>query len=423
MPTWTNWSGGVTASPRTIAAPRDEGALSRLLQSSARARIVGAGHSFTPLCSTEDVLIRLDAMEGDLIIAPDRRSVSAPAGWSLKRLTEAMWAHGLSLPNQGDVNPQSLAGALATGTHGTGATLGCLSTFARAFRFLDANGDVRQCTPLIEPELFQAARISLGMLGVVTRIDVEAAPAFHLHETFDAMRMAVVRDAFLEWGARDHHVEFFVFPYADHALVKRLTPCPPSEPPERDTDMDEKAFRLLCDMCAAMPGRTGFLQRQFTPKRLSARRSGPAYRIFPSERTVRFEEMEYALPRAAGLAALDEIMARVRTARMPVAFPMEVRLVAQDDIWLSPFHAAPSMTIAVHQYAKMAREPFFSEAEAILRAHGGRPHWGKRHTLTRADAEKLYPRWRDFVRVRASVDPNGTFLNPHLAALFTQDAP
>lgn len=401
-----------------MAQPRDEDELARLVQSSRRVRVVGAGHSFMPLCSTDDVLIRLDAMEDDLIVGSNGETVSAPAGWSLKRLTASLWERGLSLANQGDVNPQALGGALATGTHGTGASLGSLSTLARAFRLIGPDGAVLVCSRLHEPEHFEAARLSLGMVGVATRIDVAVTPAYHLEEVLNVERLQLVRESFVAWGEANRHVEFFVFPYADYAIVKRLNPCAPTEAPERDTDMEEGAFRLLCDVSAALPGMTGILQKLFTPKRLQALRSGPAHRIFPSERTVRFEEMEYVLPREAGFAALDAVMAQVRQRKLPVAFPFEVRLVAQDDIWLSPFQFGPSMTIAVHQYAKMAWEAFFECAEAIFRDHGGRPHWGKRHTLTSEDVSKFYPNADRFKAVRARLDPEEKFLNDHLRGLF-----
>lgn len=418
MPSWSNWSGSVTAQPRRIASPRDEDELAALLRDCEKARVVGAGHSFMPLCSTKDTLIRLDAMEGDLIVAPGRDRVSAPAGWSLKRLTQALWAQGLSLVNQGDVNPQSLAGAMATGTHGTGAELGSLSTQARAFRVMGPDGAISACSAFVEPDLFQAARLSLGVIGVATRIDVAVMEAYYLEEVLRAERFDVVREAYLAWSGQNRHVEFFVFPYAEHAIVKRLNTCPASDAPARDTDMEEGAFRLLCDACAAAPALTGALQKMFTPKKLSAKRSGPAHRIFPSQRMVRFEEMEYVLPQSAGLAALDALIATIRSKKLPVAFPFEVRLVAQDDIWMSPFQFGPSMTIAVHQYAKMPWGAFFAEAEAILLAHGGRPHWGKRHSLRHDDVCRLYPNADRFKAVRRDIDPEGQFLNGHLAALF-----
>jgi FAD-linked oxidoreductase len=385
-------------------------------------RAVGAGHSFMPLCATDDVLLCLDQMEGDLIVAPDRRSVSAPAGWSLKRLTAALWDEGLSLANQGDVNPQSIAGALATGTHGTGAKLGSLSTLARAFRIVTAEGRIVMCSLFERRDVFEAARLSLGLLGVITRVDLAVEPAFHLEERLEAVRYAIARDAFFAWAHDNRHVEFFVFPYGRNAIVKRLNIAPDEGPLTRLNDMDEKGFKAICDVCARAPFLTPWLQRGLVPDTLSARRVGPAHQIFPSERTVRFEEMEYALPMEAAFAALDAIIEMIRTRRIPVTFPFEVRLVAGDDIWLSPFNRGPAAAISMHQYTKMAWREIFSEAEAIVRDHGGRPHWGKRHTLDAQAVGRLYPKAQAFNAVRAEMDPRGVFLNAHLGALFAPDA-
>jgi FAD-linked oxidoreductase len=416
---WRNWSGSVEAKPAKIFRPRDEAELAAAIVAARKVRAVGAGHSFMPLCETDDLLVQLDQLETDLIIAPDRRTVCVPAGWSLKRVTAVLWDAGLSLANQGDVNPQSVAGALATGTHGTGAALGSLSTLARAFRLIDADGNIVQCSTLERRDVFEAARLSLGMVGIATRIDLAVEPAFHLQEQLSAQRYEEARDQFLEHAAHNRHIEFFVFPYGPHAIVKRLNPCADEGPLSRVNDMDEKGFKTLCDLCAFAPFLTPLLQRGLVPARLQSRRVGPAHQIFPSERTVRFEEMEYALPLDAAFPALDAIIAHIRKQRLPVTFPFEVRIVAGDDIWLSPFNRGPAMAISLHQYAKMAWRDVFADAEAIFRDHGGRPHWGKRHTLDARTAVALYPKIASFNAVRAMLDPGDKFLNPHLASIFS----
>src|SRR5437899_1289253 len=178
MTVWSNWSGSVKAGPAELARPKDEATLQERVRRAAKVRVVGAGHSFMPLCATEGLLLSLEDLEGGLEVAADRRTVTAPAGWSLRRLTEALWREGLSLPNQGDVNPQALAGALATGTHGTGRDLGSLSTFAHAFRLVTADGSVMTCRRSERPELFEAQRLSLGLFGVATRIVIDVLPAY-----------------------------------------------------------------------------------------------------------------------------------------------------------------------------------------------------------------------------------------------------
>lgn len=415
---WTNWSGSVHAAPRAVLRPRTEAELSAAVATATQVRAVGAGHSFMPLVDSNDLIVSLENLEGDLVVAPDRQSARAPAGWSLKRLTAALWAEGLALANQGDVNPQSLAGSMATGTHGTG-DFGSLATFARGFRLIGADGGARWCDWGTDPDLFQAQRLSLGMFGIATEIEFGVVPAFHLAERIEKCPWAEVRERFEELAAQHRHHEFWFFPHADSVIVKTLEPCDTCEPPASTTDMEEAQFRRLLNIGAAVPMLVPMLQRMMMRSSISNERRGPAYSIFPSDRTIRFEEMEYELPRAAGLAALDEVVGWIRRKRLPVSFPFEYRTVAQDDIWMSPMREGPVASISMHQYAPMPWRSHFAEAEAIFRAHGGRPHWAKRHTLTRADVDSLYPMAERYREVRRAADPKGKFLNPHLAALFS----
>jgi FAD-linked oxidoreductase len=413
---WRNWSGSVVARPASIVRPRNEHELASAVRNAARVRATGAGHSFMPLCETDGTLVALDAMEGDLAVAPDRQTVDTPAGWSLKRLTERLWSEGLSLANQGDVNPQSLAGALATGTHGTGRELGSLSTLAEGFRLMLADGAVVDCDRRACPELFEAQRLSLGLLGIALRARVRVIPALHLEERIERVPLDAVLERLDELAGATRHMEFFLFPYADSVMLKTLHPC--GEGGDPGEDGGDELFRACCEFAAAVPRSIPIMQRTLTRLWKPSVRSGPAWRIFPSERDVRFEEMEYEIPAEAAVAALRDALKRVRARRMPLAFPFEFRLVAADDIWLSPFHAGPCASISVHQYAGMPWQASFAELEAVFRAHGGRPHWAKRHGLTAEDVLALYPRATDFGRVRQAFDPEGKFMNGHMRQLF-----
>ena len=421
MTAWSNWSGSVRAGPREIARPKTEEELAAIVARASKVRVVGAGHSFMPLCETDGTLIALADFEGTVKLSADRTRAWAPAGWSLARLTAALWDKGVSLINQGDVNPQALAGAIATGTHGTGATLGSLSTAARAFRLMLADGSAVTCSASERPELFEAQRLSLGLLGVVTAIEIDVLPAYHLEEKIESHRFEEVAERWNEFTRANRHVEFFVFPYGEYVALKTLNPAPDEGPLKRMNDMDDRAFKIVCDVCAALPFLTGTLQPLIVQPGVHTRRVGPAYQIFPSDRTVRFEEMEYEMPPASGWQALREAIAWIRKRKLPVTFPFEFRITAGDDIWLSPFNDGPRLSISMHQYAKMPWRALFAEAEPIFRTHGGRPHWAKRHSLTSADVDALYPRAGDFRRVREAHDPGGKFANAHLAALFDVD--
>jgi FAD-linked oxidoreductase len=422
MTGWSNWSGSVAAAPRLIARPRNAGELASLIGQASKVRVVGAGHSFMPLCETGDLLLNLTDYEGAVTVAPDRKTAWAPAGWSLKRLTAALWDEGLSLINQGDINPQSLAGAISTGTHGTGAELGSLSTQACGFRLMTADGQIVECGPTLNPDLYQAQRLSLGLLGVAVEIRIHVLPAYHLEERVERRPLAEMVERLDELAAATRHMEFFVFPYSDDVIFKTLHPVDAGDPgqlPKEVGEQDEAIFKLVCDASAALPGLTPSLQKLIMKLAgKPSRRAGPAHAIFPSERNIRFEEMEYELPRAAGLPTLRAAIDHIRKRRLPITFPFEFRLAAGDDIWMSPFNAGPGASISFHQYAKMPWRPAFAEMEAVLRDGAGRPHWAKRHTLTPADVHRLYPRAADFLAVRQAWDPAGKFANTHLTELF-----
>jgi FAD-linked oxidoreductase len=418
MSAWRNWSGSVTAHPRRFVQPKTETELTEIVARASKLRIVGAGHSFMPLCETDGVLVSLADLEGDVELRADTKSAWAPAGWSLARLTAALWEMGVSLINQGDVNPQALAGAIATGTHGTGAELGSLSTAARAFRLMLADGSIVTCSRTERPDLFEAQRLSLGLLGVALAIEIEVLPAYHLEERVESHPIDEVAERWDDLAASNRHVEFFVFPYGDQVILKTLNPAPEQGAFKQQNDIDDRAFRVICEICATLPILTPPLQRLIVRPGIRQRRVGPAYRIFPSDRTVKFEEMEYELPRANGWPALREAIAWIRRKQLPVTFPFEFRLVAGDDIWLSPFSQGPGASISMHQFAKMAWRDLFAEGERIFRAHGGRPHWAKRHTLAAQDVDALYPNAVRFRAVRDAHDRQGKFANAHLAGLF-----
>ena len=415
---WTNWSGSVQARPRRFVHPDSEAELAQIVARSAKVRAVGAGHSFMPLCDTAGTLVSLADLPGALHIAADRRRVRVPAGWSLKRLGEALWEEGLSLANQGDVNPQSLAGSIATGTHGTGRTLGSLASFARGFRLLTADGGIRWCSATQESELFEAQRLSLGLFGIALEIDIDVVPAFYLEERIEKRRFDEVAEQFDTLAAENRHVEFWLFPHADHVILKRLNITNACVPPPRVNDAEEATFRRVCQIGRAIPPLIPLLQRVMMKAPMGGRRAGAAHAVFPSERTVRFEEMEYEVPQAHGMAALCDVVGWIRRKRLPVSFPFEYRTVAPDDIWMSPMNAGPVAAISMHQYAPMAWRSLFADAERLFRDAGGRPHWAKRHTLTRDDVDRLYPMAERFRMVRRRVDPEGKFMNDHLARLF-----
>jgi FAD-linked oxidoreductase len=414
---WRNWSGSVTAEPSAIERPTTEAQVQALVAAAAKVRVAGTGHSFMPLCATDGLLLSLFDLQDELSIADDGKSAWIPAGWPIGKVTEALWAKGYSLINQGDIDKQALAGAVSTATHGTGRTLGSLATAAEGFRLVLAGGEVAECDAAREPELYQAARLSLGMLGVVTRIRMRVLPAYRLKETIERQSLKRTFEAWEALANGHRHVEFFQFPYSDHVTLKTLdvVEAGESEPP---SELEDTVFQAVCDLVTAWPRTAPTLQRMLTRAIRSSERAGPAGRIFPSERAVKFEEMEYEIPAENGFAALREATSLVRDSCWPIIFPFEFRTVAADDIWISPMNGRACISISFHQYARMPWREAFAGVEAVFQSHGGRPHWAKRHTLGSADVLRLYPDAPKWGAVRKRYDPAGKFLNDHLAELF-----
>jgi FAD/FMN-containing dehydrogenase len=358
-------------------------------------RVAGTGHSFVPLCATDGTLISLDNLQG--LISLDRGAGTATfwAGTKIAAMGEPLLEHGFALANQGDIDKQAIAGALATATHGTGASLGNLSSMLAGLRLVLADGSLLDLDAASDPEAFRAARVSLGALGVVTRVTLRVLPAYRLHEKSWPESFDECLGRLDEHVAANRHFEFWWAPPIDTCAVKTLNPTA-AEVGVRETEPP-----------------SGLLKRYINPERVDW-----SYRIFPSERTNLFNEIEFSLPAENGPACVRELRRLMQTGHPDVLWPIEYRTVAADDAFLSPHEGQPSVTISLHQAANLPHEAFFADAEAVLRAYGGRPHWGKWHTLTAAELEPLYPGWKAFQAVRRRLDPVGTFANSYLRTLF-----
>lgn len=421
---WRNWSGSVVAHPREVHHPASLEALQEVVRgASARGlglRVVGSGHSFSPVAATDEVMVSLSRLGG--LVQVDRAACEATvwAGTPLHVLGRLLAAEGLAMENLGDIDRQSLGGALSTGTHGTGLTFGNLSTQVRGLTLVTATGELLECSQAQRPELLQAARVSLGSLGVIARVQLRLVPAFRLACTRTAQPLEACLESLLETARAHRHFEFFWFPHTERVSVKTLDAT--QEPARghglghraKDLLLENAAFGLLSEAVRRRPALAAGASRLCARLAAEDRSVGASHRVYATPRHVRFQELEYALPLEAGAAALRELSALVVRERLPVHFPVEFRIVRGDDAWLSPMHGRDSAVLSVHQYRDMPREAYFREAEALLRAHGGRPHWGKQHSLDAGALAPLYPRWEDFGRLRRQLDPQGTFLSPYL---------
>jgi FAD-linked oxidoreductase len=424
---WRNWSGSVQFSPAQYSAPasmEELKAVARTTVASGQSlRVVGSGHSFVPLVETGGTLLSLRNMSG--VTSIEAGVAEVWAGTDLKTLGEQLSASGYAMLNLGDINKQSLAGAVGTGTHGTGIGLGSISTQVRAMTLVMPDGEAVECSPAQEPELFAAARVAMGSLGIMAKIKIDVVPAYRLELVKQTMDLDACLDNTPALAQNNRHFEFYWFPHTRKTVAKLMNQTDAHVSNQGLTSAMEMAlengvFGLLSRLVRAKPARApgvarliGKLVGDKAPVMVA-----DCHRAFATERLVRFNEMEYELPAERGPEALRELVAYIEKNKVLVHFPVEYRYVKGDDIWLSPFYGRDSASISVHQYVGMEHDAYFRAAEAIFLNHGGRPHWGKMHNLGASQLAGLYPRWEDFMALRRRIDPAGVFLNPLLKRYF-----
>lgn len=429
MTEWKNWSGLVKATPRDIVCPDNEGDLAAGIKASGGpVRVAGSGHSFTSLCQTEGTLLSLDHMQGLVSVDRQAQTATIKAGTKIHAIGRPLHDAGFGLKNQGDIDRQALAGAVGTGTHGTGPALGSLSSEVVGFRLATADGQVLVCNDTSNADLWQAGRVSFGTLGVMSEITMRVRPAYRLRERNWVMPADECWHDIAKYRDGTRHFEFFWFPLADQIVAKTLEEtnddvAPPisgeqmNERGER-TSSDQRIFEYGCQVARFVPAMSAPLQRLFTRAAMGAStRARWSHEIFPSPRTTRFNEMEYAVPAANGVDCIREVADVIRHQNIAGVFPIEFRFVQADDCWLSPFYKRDAVTISVHQFHAQSHEPLFNAVEPVFHRYGGRPHWGKLHTRTAGDLSKLYPQWEAFQDVRRRIDPQGKFMTPYLRQL------
>ena len=436
---WRNWAGTARATPARWCRPRSEAEISAAVKDAAadglRVRALGSGHSFTAAAATSGVALDLSQWTG--ITAADTRTglVTVRSGTTLRSLNAELGGLGLAMANLGDIDAQTLAGALSTGTHGTGARLGGLATQVTSLELVLADGSLATCSASSRPELFAAARIGLGALGVITAVTLRCVPSFTLLADERPVPVEEVLEQFDALAAANDHFEFYWFPYGRKALVKRNNRLSPggsaaaagaarAMPGWRRfwefEVMENAAFGTLCRIGRARPRLIPALNR-FSSAALSSRSyTDLSYRVFVTPRRVRFAESEYAVPRESLGHVITELRRAVPRLADPVMFPVEVRVAAADDIWLSTAYGRESAYVAIHQYAGLPYRAYFDRFESIVAEVAGRPHWGKLHSLDAGRLGRLYPRYDEFRRIRAEVDPEARFGNSYLTRVLGQ---
>ncbi len=418
---WKNWSGNQQCVPANRVSPSTLAGLQDVMRTSkGTIRCVGAGHSFSSLVPTDDTLLSIRRMSGIDSVDEQRQQATIWGGSILSEIGPALAEQNQALVNMPDIDQQTLAGAIATSTHGTGQGLGSLSSYVVGLELVTANGDLIQCSEEDNTDVFRAAQNSLGALGVITRIRMQNRSPFKLKREARWMPFDEAIEAAPKIAASNRNFEFYYFPFTGMTLGDYLneTSEPVSRAEEIDGNsgvMDLKAARDYLSWSSKLRELIlGAYMKTIDPE-VNVDHS---YAIYATERNVRFNEMEYHMPADKGLAALKEIRRVVERDFPEVFFPIECRFVKADDIWLSPFYQRDTVSVAVHRYFEEDYQPLFKAIEPILKAHEGRPHWGKLNTLGHDDFKARYPRWEDFKRIRKELDPEGRFLNPYLRRVF-----
>ncbi|MBE3561425.1 MAG: FAD-binding protein [Ktedonobacteraceae bacterium] len=425
---WSNWSGSVRCQPRELAKPASIDELATLIRRGNKEgrhiRVAGAGHSFTPLVQTDDILISLDNIRGIERVDREQMRATVLGGTRLKEVGESLFAHGLAQENLGDINVQSIAGAISTGTHGTGINYGSLATQVVGLTLVTASGEILECSAEQNADIFKAAQVSLGVLGVIVKVVLRVVPAKRLHFLSRRERLSDVLDDLEKLKQENSHFEFFWMPHTEWVQAKYLneTDEPANESSTWNTFnrvvLENGVYWLLSEGCRLVPRLARTVSTVSAYGIATVNDVDYSHRLFSTPRKVRFQEMEYSIPAEHTRIVLAEIKNYIERYKFAVHFPVECRFVHSDDIWLSPAYEREAAYIAVHMYRGMAYQDYFRRVEEIFKRYEGRPHWGKMHTRTAQELATLYPHWHDFRRIRAELDPAGVFLNDYLRRLF-----
>ncbi len=420
---WTNWAGEQRCAPVRIERPASEdelaAAVARAAGEGLPVRVAGSGHSFTDTACTDGVLIDIGAM--NRVLDADRSSglVTVQAGITLHDLGKRLAELGLAMENQGDIDVQTVAGAISTATHGTGAGYRNISSQVEAVRLVTAAGDVLD-VGVDDPDLLGAARVGIGALGAISTVTLRAVPIFTLERRDQPQPLGQVLDEFDQRADGADHFEFYVFPYTDVALTRTSTRSD-REPQPGNLKVELVQERLVENAAlAALGAVTGRLPRlipRLNPMLIKGLtpsvKVDRSHRVYATRRDTRFTEMEYAIPREHGPEALRRVLDTIDRRALPIAFPIEMRVVRGDDAPLSTAHGRDSVYIAVHQFRGQEFETYFRAVEAIMDSYDGRPHWGKRHYQSAATLAERYPHWKRWHAVRERLDPERVFANDY----------
>ncbi|WP_310786844.1 D-arabinono-1,4-lactone oxidase [Mycobacterium sp. Z3061] len=417
---WKNWAGDQICAPALVERPASEAELSDIVARAAGrgqpVRAVGSGHSFTDCACTDGVMVDMTGLQRVISVDKANGLATVQGGAKLHPLFAELAAHGFGIENQGDIDKQSITGATATATHGTGAKFKNVSAQIVSARIVTATGEVLEVS---EGDDYLAARVSLGALGVISEVTLKVVPLFTLHREDELRPLSTTLERLDADVDGNDHFEFFVFPYGETALTRttRRSNEPPRPGPawkkRLGEGLENAGLNVICRTGRQFPSTAPRLNRLLTSLMSPSSVQDHGWRVYASARNVKFTEMEYAIPREHAQEAVQRVIDLVRRRNLPIMYPLEVRFSAPDDAFLSTAHGRETCYIAVHQFSGMEFETYFRAVEEIMDSYEGRPHWGKRHYQSAATLRERYPDWDRFIAVRDRLDPNRVFRNDY----------
>ncbi|CAM1369446.1 FAD-linked oxidoreductase [Tenacibaculum sediminilitoris] len=425
-----NWAENVQWNPSTVAFPHSEKDIQQLVLKAIRfnqkIRVIGSGHSFTSLCSTGEILVTLDNFQGLISIDKEKNQATIKAGTKLSLLGDLLFNEGLAMENMGDINVQSIAGAISTGTHGTGVGLKSISNQVIGLRFVNGKGEIIECSTIKNTELFKAAQVSLGCLGIITEITLQCVPTYKLKLQNKKEKLSDVLATLNERNSQNRNFEFYWIPYTNAAWTKTSNIVENSEPDKvnffnywTEYVLENYVFKLMCEFAKVFPSQNKTVANITAASISNVKKVYHSHKVYATQRMVKFYEMEYNIPAETYQDVFKDVQKIVNSKKFNIHFPVENRWVKGDDVFMSPAYGRDSAYIACHVYNKKDSSAYFTALEEVFKAYDGRPHWGKMNTFNTEEITKAYPKFINFMAFRKEHDPENKFVNPYLQKLLS----
>lgn len=423
-----NWSENVQWNPKDILYPSSEQEVAEIVKEASKSkrkiRAIGSGHSFTPVCATDDITISLDNMQNISRIG-DSNIAYAQGGTKLYKLGAGLENLGLAQENLGDINKQSVAGALSTGTHGTGTRFGSISSQIEEVTFVNGKGEIHTVTYESDPDLFRSLQVSVGTLGIITGLKLRCIPAYNLHLKKKKEKLTDVLANLEKHNAENRNFEFYWLPHTEYTQTKYSNTI---EQKGKETSaavawfnevfLENYMLEVICKIAKAIPSLNPAMSKLTAAFIGNEEKIKASHEVFATVRKVKFTEMEYSVPMEHYQTVMQELLRAFEKNKYAINFPIENRFVMEDEPYLSTSYGRKSAYIACHAYKGVDNTKYFRDLEEIFQHYGGRPHWGKMHTCDANYLSKQYAKWDVFQKIREEQDPNQIFTNPHIQKIF-----